>query len=229
MELIVGLWPYLALMALCAILFIAERIDRDRVTQIEEGILAILLAAITLISFSQVVARYGFNSGWVGALETTRILFAWLILFGMSYGIKTTTHLGVDVFVRMLPKPAFRVVAIFGAFICFLYGFTFLFADWLQSFGANAKGGAVAYWQLMFKLGTGLDGVRYPDWMQEVFGMQDRVQRWIAYLMLPIGLTLFAYRSIEALILIATGKRELIIASHEAEELVAEHKDALKD
>lgn len=229
MDFIIGLWPYLVLIALAAIIFIAERINRDMVTRIEEGVLATLLAAITLVSFSQVVARYGFNSGWTGALELTRILFAWLILFGMSYGIKTNTHLGVDVFVRMLPKPAFRAVALFSALICFLYGFTFLFADWLQAFGANAKGGAVAYWQLMFKLGTGLDGVRYPDWMQDVFGMQDRVQRWIAYLMLPVGLTLFAYRSAEALIAIALAKRELIIASHEAEELVAEHKDVLKE
>lgn len=229
MDTIIGLWPYLVLIGLSAVIFFTERVNRDLVTRIEEAILAILLAAITLVAFSQVVARYGFNSGWTGALELTRILFAWLILFGMSYGIKTNTHLGVDVFVRMLPKPAFRIAAIFGAVICFLYGFTFLFSDWLQAFGANARGGAVAYWERMFQLGIGLDGIRYPDWMQDMFGMQDRVQRWIAYLMLPIGLTLFAYRSAEALIAIATGKRDLIIASHEAEELVAEHKDALKE
>jgi C4-dicarboxylate transporter DctQ subunit len=36
-----------------------------------------------------VVARYGFHTGWGGALELTRILFAWMILFGMSYGVKT--------------------------------------------------------------------------------------------------------------------------------------------
>jgi C4-dicarboxylate transporter DctQ subunit len=225
----VGLWPYLALTGLAVVVFLAERVNRDLVTRIEEGILSILLAAITLVSFSQVVARYGFNSGWTGALELTRILFAWLILFGMSYGIKTNSHLGVDIFVRMLPKRVFRVAAIFGALICFLYGFTLLFSDWLQAFGANARGGAVAYWQRMFQLGIGLDGIRYPDWMQTAFGMQDRVQRWIAYLMLPIGLSLFAYRSLEAIIDIARGKREPIIASHEAEDLVAEHKDELKE
>jgi hypothetical protein len=66
----------------------------------------ILLAAITIISFTQVVARYGFNTGWGGALELTRILFAWLILFGMSYGVKQGMHLGVDALIRILPETA---------------------------------------------------------------------------------------------------------------------------
>ena len=52
-----------------------KRVD-DWVTRFEESVLAFLLAAMTLVSFTQVVARYGFNAGWGGALEFTRILFA---------------------------------------------------------------------------------------------------------------------------------------------------------
>lgn len=222
-------WPFLALIGLLILIFLAERRHAEMVNTIEETIIISLLAATTLVSFSQVVARYGFNAGWTGALELTRILFAWLILFGMSYGIKIRAHLGVDIFVRMLPPPAFRITAVFGALICVLYGLTFLYSDWLQIFGANARGGAIDYWSKMFRFGIGLDGIRYPQWMQDAFGMQDRVHRWIAYLVLPIGLSLFTYRSIEAMIAIITGKRELIIAGHEAEDLVAEHKDELKD
>ena len=65
--------------------------------------------------------------------------------------------------------------------------------------------------------------------MQETFGLQERVQRWIAYLILPIGLALLGFRALQAIVDIATGKRELIIAGHEAEDLVAENKDILKD
>ena len=36
-----------------------------------------------MVTFIQVVARYVFNAGWPAALEFTRILFAWLVLFGM--------------------------------------------------------------------------------------------------------------------------------------------------
>ena len=45
----------------------------DWITRFEESVLAIILATMTVVSFTQVVARYGFNAGWTGALEFTRI------------------------------------------------------------------------------------------------------------------------------------------------------------
>lgn len=199
------------------------------ITRLEENILALLLASITLISFTQVIMRYVFNSGWNGALELTRILFAWMILFGMSYGIKAGTHLGIDAVVRLFPKPIYRITALFAALACILYAVILFSADWMQVLGANTRGGAMDYWTKMYKIGIGLDDLRYPEWAQETFGLQERVQRWIAYLILPIGLGLFGYRCVQAVIDILRGKRRLIIASHEAEELVAENKHLLKD
>lgn len=223
-----------ALIALLALLYLWERRAPQTVTRLEENILASLLAIITFISFTQVVARYGFNSGWGGALELTRILFAWMILVGMSYGIKQGIHLGVDALIRLMPGPAFRAAAMFGAVCVFLYAFILIYAGWLTLFGADIstnwrQTGAIGYWGFMFERGTGLDDLRYPLWLQDVFGLQDRVHRWVAYIMLPIGLALLAYRAVQGAVLIATGKRELIIAGHEAEELVAENRGVLKD
>jgi C4-dicarboxylate transporter, DctQ subunit len=192
------------------------------IDRFEENSIALLLATMTLVSFSQVIARYVFNSGWTGALELTRILFAWLILFGMSYGIKVGAHLGVDAFVRLLPKRLFRLTAIFAAVCTLLYALILLKSDWLRLLGIDAKGGAFDYWFRMFKLGIGLDDLRFPVWMQETFGLQERVHRWIAYLILPVGLVLLAFRTIEALVAILRGKRELIIAAHEGETLVGQ-------
>lgn len=228
------LWPILALLALIIVMFAAERRWPDAVNRIEENLIAILLALITLVSFVQVIARYGFNTGWSGALEFTRILFAWLILFGMSYGIKHGMHLGVDALIRLFPKPLFKATAIFGAVCAFLYAFMLLHAGWLALFGAEVnpnwrQSGAIGYWKFMFDRGTGLDDLRWPEIIQSLTGTQERVQRWIAYLMLPIGLSLVAFRSLQGIIQIARGERELLIAGHEAEELVAENKDALKD
>ncbi|MEH0070412.1 TRAP transporter small permease [Pannonibacter sp. Pt2-lr] len=205
-----------------------QRVD-NWVTRFEEGVIAFLMAAMTIVSFTQVVARYGFNSGWTGALEFTRILFAWLILFGMSYGVKIGAHLGVDAVIRLFPRSAFRVFAVFGALCGILYAVILLSADWLQLLGIDAKGGAIEYWSKMYKIGIGLDDLRYPELIQEMFGTKERVQRWIAYLILPIGLALFAFRCAQAAWQIIKGEREMMIASHEAEELVAENKDVLKD
>ena len=228
------LWPSVLLVILVAILFLAERKYPEAVNALEESIIAFLLAAITIISFTQVVARYGFNSAWGGALELTRILFAWLILFGMSYGVKQGMHLGVDALIRTFPKPLFHAAALFGAICCLLYAMMLLHAGWLSFFGGKEitsyrQSGALGYWTLMYGTGIGLDDLRYPVWMQEAFGLQERVQRWVAYLMLPIGLALLAFRSLQATVAIARGERELIIAGHEAEDLVAENRDVLKD
>ncbi|MCB1430000.1 MAG: TRAP transporter small permease [Nitratireductor sp.] len=222
-------WPYLGIFIILAGLFFWERRNPGAVTRFEENVIASLLAIITIVSFIQVIARYGFNTGWGGALEFTRIAFAWMILFGMSYAVKIGAHLGVDAFIHMLPRKAFRAVAIFGAFCAFMYAAMLISATWMEIFGANSKGGAVDYWSRMFKLGIGLDDLRYPEWAQHTFGLQERIQRWIAYLILPVGLALFGYRSIEAMVQIWRGERELIIAGHEAEDLVAENKDVLKD
>jgi C4-dicarboxylate transporter DctQ subunit len=219
----------IAILVILGLLFFVERIKPELVQRMEENFLALLLATITLVSFAQVIARYGFNTGWGGTLEFTRILFAWMILFGMSYGIKTGTHLGVDAVIRLFPKSLFKSAALFGALCSILYGVILLSADWLQYFGASTKGGAIAYWTRFFNAGIGLDDLRYPEWFQDMFGMQERVQRWVAYLMLPISLGLFAYRCLQACIQIWRGERELIIASHEAEDLVAENKNVLQD
>ena len=48
----------------------------------------------------------------VWALELTVYLFAWLVLFGMSYGVKVHAHLGVDAFVRLFGDGTRRVLGL---------------------------------------------------------------------------------------------------------------------
>lgn len=221
--------PWILLALLVGIYFLIDRVRPQALARFEENTLAFLLAVITLVAFVQVIARYGFNSGWSGALEFQRILFSWLILFGMSYGVRANTHLGVDAFVRMFPTPIFRVVAVFGAVACIVYAAILLGSAWLQVLGANTKGGAVYYWSIIYRTHAGLDEMKWPQFIIDAFGLKERMPRWAAYIMLPTGLSLFAFRSAQALADIVTGKRDMMIASHEAEDLVAENKDVLKD
>jgi C4-dicarboxylate transporter, DctQ subunit len=222
-----GPWVLLAL--LVCVYYLIDRWRPGAIARFEENVIAALLAIITLVAFAQVIARYGFNSGWSGALEFQRILFSWLILFGMSYGVRANTHLGVDAFVRMFPPKIFRVVAVLGAVACVVYGVTLLNSAWLQVFGAHTRGGAVQYWSLIYRTHAGLDEMKWPQFIIDAFGVKERLPRWLAYIMLPTGLALFILRSLQAFADIITGKREMMIASHEAEDLVAEHKDVLKD
>ncbi len=200
------------------------------IDRFEENFIAILLGLMTIITFTQVIARYVFNSGWGSALELTQVLFAWLILFGMSYGVKIGSHLGVDTFIRMFPQRFFRMFALFGALMCIVYAFTLLWADWLQYLGVEqARGGSWKYFMLLFKLNTGMESIIIPDFFPEFMMGGDRLPRWIAYLMLPLGFLLLILRSVQAFIAIWKGEREMIIASHEAEELVEENRNAVKE
>lgn len=226
---IISMWAYIGMALMITALFLIERKFPKAIARFEENVMAFLLTFITLLSFVQVILRYGFHSGIDGALELTTIVFAWLILFGMSYGIRTSTHLGVDVFIRMLPPKAFKAVAIFGALATVLYAVILISADWLAIFGSKTHGGAVTYWSKMFQINLGLEDVKYPSWFYEPLGLDERVKRWVAYLIIPVGLALLAFRATQATIAIIQDKRELIIAGHEAEDLVAENKDILKE
>ena len=66
------------------------------IDQVEEALIAFLLTVMTLVSFTQVVARYVFNFSFVWALELVTFLFAWLIFLGISYGVRVGSHIGVD-------------------------------------------------------------------------------------------------------------------------------------
>ena len=74
------------------------------INQIEETFIAITLGLMTLITLANVVARYIFNSNLLWAVELTVFLFAWLVLLGASYCVKTKTHLGIDVFIGWMPR-----------------------------------------------------------------------------------------------------------------------------
>ena len=226
---IAGYTPHFLLFGIVIVLFIWEHFYPKTVDKLEDNLLVFLMALLTVVSFSQVVARYGFNTGWSAALEFTMVIFSWLILIGMSYGIKRSSHLGVDILIKVVPKPVAKWLAIFGAGTGLVYGLVLLDASWLQAIGIETRSGAIEYWEKMYKINIGTEELRWPVWVQEVFGVKDRVQRWFVLVILPISLALLCYRSLQAMVHIYRGEREMVIAGHEAEDLVNKNKNILKD
>lgn len=224
-----GYTPHILLLVLVIGFFVWERFAPKTVDRFEDNVLIILMVLLTGVSFGQVVARYVFNTGWTAALEFTMLTFSWLILVGMSYGIKRGTHLGVDILIKAVPRPVAKMLAIFGAATGLLYGLILLDASWLQAVGVETRSGAIEYWAKMYKINIGSEELRWPQFIQETFGVKDRVQRWLVLVILPISLALLSFRSLQAMVQIYRGERDMVIAGHEAEDLVNEHKDALKD
>ena len=100
---------------------------RDRVSriidEIEETIIAIILAMMVIITFINVVLRYGFNSGLIWGLEMVTFLFAWLVLLGISYGVKKKLHLGVDALINIVSTPTKHTLALIVGVLCIFYAF----------------------------------------------------------------------------------------------------------
>ena len=222
-------WPHLYLLVFIIILWLLERRFPKVMERAEENLLIIVISSIMAVSFGQVIARYGFNTGWDAALEFNTVAFSWLILLGMSYGIKTGLHLGVDIVLNAVPKRITKALSLFGAAAAMLYGLILLDSTWLAMLGVDVSGGAIEYWLKMFKIGIGSEELRYPEFVQEMFGLRPRVHRWIVLVILPISLALLSYRSLQAFIDIARGKRDMLISGHEAQDLVKENQNVLKD
>jgi C4-dicarboxylate transporter, DctQ subunit len=103
--------------------------------RLEEGFLAFLLAGMTLVTFTQVVARYIFNTGAIWALELTSFLFAWLVILGIAYGIRIHAHIGVDAFVKLFRAPVQRIFGLLATAASLGYAVLMLVGAWDQTFG----------------------------------------------------------------------------------------------
>lgn len=165
--------------------------------KLEEGLIAFLMAAMTLVTFGQVIARYVFNYSFVWALELTGVMFGALIFFGMSYGVRVGAHIGVDAFVKTLGKPAARAVGMLAAVLCVAYA------------------SIVTY-----------GGYVYVMKMRDVgILMQDiPIAQWIPRLMVPLGFGLLAFRFLEVLWRLASGQDAHLLGD-EAEDALKLRQD----
>jgi C4-dicarboxylate transporter DctQ subunit len=133
----------------------------------EEYLTAALIAAMTLLTFVQVVLRYVFESGLVWALEATVYMFGWLVLLGISAGVRTNGHIAVDMLTTHLNPLAQKAVALLAMGLSLLYTGLMFAASWtlvakLQEFGSLAHDVPLPRWVLLLSLpiGFGLLGLR---------------------------------------------------------------------
>lgn len=125
---------------------------RNVINRLEENFLSLLLVSMTLLVFAEVIARFGFNAGIHWAQEVTLLLSAWFVLFGASYGVKVGAHIGVDVFVKILPNKIHRILTIGAIVLCLIYCSLFLYGSWI-------------YLSKMKMIGIELEDLPIPKWI----------------------------------------------------------------
>jgi C4-dicarboxylate transporter DctQ subunit len=186
------------------------------VNEFEEIVIATLLGLMTLITFANVVDRYLFHAGIIWGLEATTYLFAWLVLFGVSYAVKISTHLGVDALVKLLPPRLRKATALLAVAACLVFAGMLLYGSW-------------EYWsKFYFKLSfLEVEDVPFPHWLQALFGLvedgearYENLPRYIPYAILPIGVALLFLRFLQAGWRIWRGEQQGVIASHELDDVI---------
>lgn len=187
------------------------------INAIEESLIALILGLMTIITFANVIARYVFNSNILWALETTVFLFAWLVLIGASYCIKTRAHLGVDVILNLVSPAMRRILAMMAVICCLAFSVLLLIGAW-------------QYWSPFFgsQVWYEVNDIPMPGilrFLEDAVNEgepYEKLPRFIPYFALPLGMALITFRFIQAAWQILKGETDRLIASHEAEELVEE-------
>jgi TRAP-type transport system small permease protein len=67
-------------------------------------LLVLMLGAMVVMVFGNVVLRYGFNSGIDYSEELSRFLFIWITFLGAIIAMRENAHLGLDTLLRLLPN-----------------------------------------------------------------------------------------------------------------------------
>jgi TRAP-type C4-dicarboxylate transport system permease small subunit len=69
-----------------------------------ELVMVVLLACMAAMVFTNVVLRYGFNTGINFSEEASRYFFVWLTFIGAVVTFRENAHLGVESFVRLFGR-----------------------------------------------------------------------------------------------------------------------------
>jgi C4-dicarboxylate transporter DctQ subunit len=169
----------------------------------EESLIAFLLAAMTIVTFAQVIARYIFNYSFSWALELVTYLFAWLIFLGIPYGVRVGSHIGVDALVRKLGGTTARLVGAVAAALCIVYSVILLLGSW-------------AYVGKMYEIG--IEAQDLP------------IAQWVPRTVLILSFALLALRFLQVFFRIATGRETHLHLGDEAAEALKARTDlAAKD
>ena len=84
-----------------------------------EGFLSVVLflAMVAIVCWS-VICRYALKIPFLQSEELARYLMIYIVYIGTSIGVKSKSHIGVEVFVDMLPEKIYKKVRIFTEILC---------------------------------------------------------------------------------------------------------------
>lgn len=170
--------------------------------KLEEAVISLILVAMTLLVFVEVILRFFFNTGLLWSQEATLHMSAWLVLFGMSYGVKKGAHIGVDVLVESLPVAGKKIAGLIAVAASLAYATLLGYGGWVYL--AKVK----------------MIGIELEDMP---------IQKWVAHSILFIGMVWLGWRLIVLAWNTIKGDAHGFVFADEAKEALHELEEHKKD
>ena len=127
-----------------------------RANRFTEWVMAVLLAAMTLLVGVQIAGRFVFEYSIFWSDEVSRFLLIWISFLGMSLGVRRGAHPGIDSLVRALPPRSARVVLTLALL------FSLLFFAVMVVYGGILVLRTWAQWSVALELRMGIPYLAVP-------------------------------------------------------------------
>lgn len=97
-----------------------------------EAVCALLMAAMVVLVFGNVVMRYCFSTGWLISEEISRWMFVWMVFMGAVAVMRERGHMGTDMVVVRLPTWAQRLCLVVVQLLMLYITWLMLTGSWMQ-------------------------------------------------------------------------------------------------
>jgi TRAP-type mannitol/chloroaromatic compound transport system permease small subunit len=168
-----------------------------------------VVLALTLVTVSQVIARYVFNASSVGMQELEWHLFGAVFLLAGAYTLKEEGHVRVDVFYARMSLKAQALVNIAGLLFFLLptcaiviyFGYSFTVQSWAFT-NPRPDDYYSADWGILHSVLAPLEGLlRRTILIGEISPDPGGLEaRWLAKALIPLGFFFLALQGLSGLI-----------------------------
>ncbi|SKA67075.1 TRAP transporter small permease [Desulfobaculum bizertense] len=142
---------------------------------LEAFFMVTFLGLASVFIFVQVVARYVFESSFSWSEEVSRYMFIWLIYLGISYAVKTDSHIKVDALLTrdFLSDVQKKLLCILSDLIFLAFSTTVAYVGYQVAHLIARRGQITA---------------------------ATEIPMWIIYLAVPVGYSLCTFRLLQTLV-----------------------------
>jgi len=89
--------------------------------KVQTGIVVVALSAMIVVVGLQVFFRFVIKGSLPWSEELARYLMVWTVYIGASLGAKEGAHIGVEAFIRLLPKKLYRLACLLAGTISVIF------------------------------------------------------------------------------------------------------------